>query len=149
VQAQHYESLRGARANVRAPSIQSEVITGPYVRLFVPYVTLRTERALRDVCPGLRPLAGLDEDDASPAATAAADSVLRCALRVHRPALDGQPLDRHGWRFFADPRSERRGFLMLIPTAGLAPGEHRITVWPAPRPDLAPYKTPYTIPFWR
>lgn len=145
--AHFYESLRGPKASARAPSIQSEVIEGPYVRLFVPYVTLRHNEAMRRACPGLRPLE--DEDVETAAGAAAADAVLRCALTVHRPALDGRPLDRHGFRFFANPRSQRRGFLMLIPTAGLAPGEHRLTVWPAPRPGGRANRTPWVIPFWR
>jgi len=147
VHAQFYDSLRGASASPRAPSIQSDVIVGPYVRLFVPYVTLRHEAALRRVCPGLRPLD--HDEDATPAGRAAADSVLRCALRLHRPALDGRPLDTLAFRFFANPRTERRGFLMLIPTAGLAPGEHRLTVWPARREGARTPNVPWTIPFWR
>jgi hypothetical protein len=147
VHAHFYDSLRGASASPRAPSIQSDVIAGPYVRLFVPYVTLRHEPALRRVCPGLRPLD--HDEDGTPAGRAAADSVLRCALRIHRPALDGRPLDTLGFRFFANPRTERRGFLMLIPTTGLAPGEHRLTVWPARRNVARTPDVPWTIPFWR
>jgi hypothetical protein len=147
VHAHFYDSLRGEAASERAPSIQSEVVTGPYVRLFVPYILMRHGDALRSACPGLQPLQDLGLEGAP--ADGAADAVLRCALKVHRPALDGRPLDAHGFRFYADPRSNRRGFVMFVPTAGLAPGEHRLTVWPAVGRGRTPPKTPYTIPFWR
>jgi hypothetical protein len=146
VSPRHYDSLRGDRASDRAPSIQSDVIREPYVRLFVPYMPLRHNAAFARDCPGLPDgeLAGAE----TAAGQAAADRILACALRVHRPALDGRPLDVHGLRFFVNPRTNRRGFLMLVPTAGLARGEHVLTVWPARANGRPPSKTPYTIPFW-
>jgi hypothetical protein len=147
VEARFYDSLRGEEASDRAPSIQSDVITGPYVRLFVPYMPLRHNAAFARDCRGLPAGEAAAED--SDAGRAAADAILGCALKVHRPMLDGRPLDAHGFRFFVNPRTNRRGFLMLVPTAGLTPGEHRITVWPARANGRPAPKTPYTIPFWR
>ena len=145
--ARHYESLRGGYPSPRAPSIQSDVIREPYVRLFVPYIPLRHNQALARDCPGVPSgeAAALETE----AGRAAADRILACALAVHRPALDGRPLDGHGFRFFVNPRSNRRGFLMLIPADRLAPGEHRITVWPARANGRPAPRTPYTIPFWK
>jgi hypothetical protein len=147
LEARHYESLRGDWASPRAPTIQSDVIREPYVRLFVPYIPLRHNQALARDCPGVPSgeAAALETE----AGRAAADRILACALAVHRPALDGRPLDAYGFRFFVNPRSNRRGFLMLIPAERLAPGEHRITVWPARANGRPAPRTPYSIPFWK
>jgi hypothetical protein len=161
VSPRHYDSLRGDRASDRAPSIQSDVIREPYVRLFVPYMPLRHNAAFARDCPGLPDgeLAGAE----TAAGQAAADRILACALRVHRPALDGRPLDVHGLRFFVNPRTNRRGFLMLVPTAGLARGRARPDRVARARerahavadalhdPVLALMRRPVasSIPFWR
>jgi hypothetical protein len=147
LRADFYDDQRD-EPSITRPSIASAVATGPYVRLFVPYVILRHEDAFARACPGLRPLTDVENDE-SPEAAAAADAVLRCALRVHRPALDGRPLDATGFRFHADPRTNRRGFVMFVPIAGLAPGEHRLTIWPARAQGARPARAPYTIPFWK
>ncbi len=147
--AHFYDALRGDDpASLRAPSIQSDVVTDPYVRLFVPYIPSRHDDALTRACPGLAPAAASDTLGESAANAAADDRILRCAALVHRPALDGRPLDSLGFRSFSDSRTNRRGFRLLIPAAGLAAGEHRLTVWPAPAPGRTA-SAPYVIPFWR
>jgi hypothetical protein len=81
VTASHYESLWGDEAApVSLPSIQSDVITGPYVRLFVPYRPVRHDAALRRACPGLRPPPEQADDASAPAAD---EAVLACAARLH------------------------------------------------------------------
>lgn len=146
VTADFYESLRPADdAPRRLPSIQSDVVTDPYVRLFVPYVPGRHEPALRRVCPTLRPPAG---DDRAAAAPSTDSAVLACATRLHAVTLDGRAV-AGAFHFFTNPRTERRGFLMLIPAASLAAGEHAITLQPA-RAEPAPADTaPIRIPFWK
>jgi hypothetical protein len=148
VVAGRYGSLRGdAPASDRVPSLDSDVVTGPYARLFIPYRALAHGDALTRACPGLAPL---DSDDAStPAARAAADSVLACAARIHRVSLDGRLLDGVRLRFLADPRTNRRGFVAYVPMHDVPPGEHVITVspargWRSRGPDV-----PYELPFWR
>ena len=151
--AEHYASMHaGDGASRRAPWIDSDVVTGPYLRLHIPYRPLVHERALAAACPEVRPLEDEDGGEpATPAARAAAEAVLRCAARVHRIALDGRPLEGVRLRFLADARTNRRTFVAHVPVAALAPGEHRLTVWPVRRPDgdMAVPLTPYEIPFWR
>lgn len=146
--AARYATLRGDEpAGTRAPWLDTDVVVGPYVRLFIPYRLQAHNSALAAACPGLRPL---DVDDAlAPAARAASAAVLACAARVHRVALDGRPLPGLRLRFFADPRANRRGFLAHVPVAGLAAGEHVLSVWPAVRAGRPPAKAPYELPFWR
>lgn len=147
VTADYYDTLRrDGETALGAPSIQSDIVTDPYVRLFVPYRPSRHDAALRRACPGLRPTPG---DADAPGAAAADDAVLACAARLHAVTLDGRPVPGGRFRFFTNPRTERRGFLMLIPALALAPGEHVLTVHPALR-DPSPADTaPIRIPFWR
>ena len=131
----------------RTPWIDADVVTGPYLRLHIPYRPLVHDAAMPAACPDVRPL---DFDDVnSPQARAATDAVLRCAARIHRIALDGRPLDSLRLRFFADPQANRRVFLAHVPMRGLAEGPHELTVWPAVRPGRPAPKAPYAIPFWR
>ena len=144
--AARYATLDDER-NDRAPWIDADVVTGPYLRLHIPYRPLVHDLAMPTACPDVRPL---DFDDLGSArARAATDAVLRCAARIHRIALDGRPLDSLRLRFFADPKANRRVFLAHVPVRALAEGEHVLTLWPAVRPGRAAATSPYTIPFWR
>jgi hypothetical protein len=146
--ADRYETLRGdAPASERAPTLDSDVITGPYARLFIPYRAMVHNDALARECPGLPELDG--DDSRAPAARAAAASVLACAARVHRVALDGRVLENLRFRFLADPRTNLRGFAAYVPVRDLAPGEHLLTVWPARRSSATGPAAPYELPFWR
>ncbi len=147
VRASRYESLRRPDDDVTGPSIQSDVVRDPYLRLFIPYRASRHDAAFARACPGLRSPADVEPE--SPAAAAVADAILACAARVHRPALDGRPITAASFRFHVNPATSRRGFLMLVPLDGVAAGEHRLTVWPVPAPGRAPPAAPVTIPFWR
>lgn len=144
--AARYASLDPDR-DQRTPWIDADVVTGPYLRLHIPYRPLVHDRALPAACPGVRPLP-IDGEE-SPATRAAGEAVLRCAARVHRVALDGRPLASLRLRFLADPRANRRVFVAHVPVRGLAEGEHVLTVWPVARPGRPVPTTPYTIPFWR
>lgn len=145
VTADLYDSMRAADASPTLPSIQSDVIVDPYVRLFVPYRPASHNVALRRVCPTLRPP---ENDDDAPGVAAGDDAILACVARLHAVTLDGRPAGGR-FRFFTNPRTERRGFLMLIPAANLASGEHVIGVHPARRAPAPGDTAPVRIPFWR
>ncbi|GLC26441.1 hypothetical protein [Roseisolibacter agri] len=144
--AARYATL-GAEPDTRGPWIDADVVTGPYLRLHIPYRPLVHDLAMPAACPDVRPL---DFDDLGSAqARAATEAVLRCAARIHRIALDGRPLDSLRLRFLADPKANRRVFVAHVSVRGLAEGEHVLTVWPAVRPGRPAATAPYTIPFWR
>lgn len=146
LRASGYASL-DAGGDDRAPWIDTDVVTGPYVRLHIPYRPLVHDQALAAACPELRPL---DFDDQqTPEARAAGEAVLRCAARVHRIAVDGRPLDSLRLRFFGDLVANRRVFLAHVPVRGLSEGEHVLTVWPVTRPGRPAATAPFAIPFWR
>ncbi len=145
VHAEHYESLVPARLGDRVTTIQSDVITEPYVRLFVPFRDERHALALRD-CPGA---AGTG----APAAgrTAAAARVLGCLTALHAVSVDGVRVPDPGFRFYTHPGSGVSGMVAYLPTATLAPGMHTLVVQPPPmRADRRHRPNPATeIPFWR
>ena len=144
----HYESQRRAgEAYEGVPSIQSDVVRDPYVRLFVPYQPIRHTRLLEARCPELRPFRG---DSVPP--DSAQRAVLQCWTRVQRVTLNGRPLEA-SFRFYTHPRTRVRGLVAYLPTTALPRGENVITVERPPRrreieagrPSSRP---PYVIPFW-
>jgi hypothetical protein len=158
VDADHYESLRPAGALADVPTIQSDVITGPYVRLFVPYVTARHDPALAASCPGLapmrsgrpqlRPLSARGVADGGDSS----DRALACLRTMHALAIDGRPRPEVPFRFYVHPETGRNGMIAYVPTADLASGMHTIRVMPPPRAPRSRNRgplEPHEIVFWK
>jgi hypothetical protein len=143
----------------RLPSIQSDVVRDPYLKLFIPYAPMRHGEAFAQQCPGLRPLSrgGVRMDVADPPDSAAVRAVLDCWTRLQPVALNGRPI-RPEFRFYTHPNSGIRGILAYIPVEGLPRGENVLTVGTAPRAaeDEATRRRlvsekppePYHIRFW-
>jgi hypothetical protein len=144
----------------RVPSIQSDVVRDPYVKLFIPYVPVRHGQAFAEQCAGVRPLSagGVRMDDAGPPDSAAVRAVLDCWTRLQPVTLNGRPI-RPDFRFYTHPSSGIRGILAYIPVQGLPRGENLLTVGFAPRTrarqaELAveagttPHPDHYFIRFW-
>ncbi|HEX6039751.1 MAG TPA: hypothetical protein VFZ20_16995, partial [Longimicrobium sp.] len=155
-----YESQRETgEVYARMPSIQSDVIRDPYVKLFIPYAPVRHGEAFAEQCPGLKPLsrAGLRMDNADPPDSAAVRAVLDCWTRLQPVTLNGRPL-RPEFRFYTHPDTGIRGILAYIPVEGLPRGENLLTVGLPPRSADAEAKRrrvmgaaapePYFIRFW-
>ncbi|MBX6365854.1 MAG: hypothetical protein IRZ00_18555 [Gemmatimonadetes bacterium] len=123
------------------PSIQSDIIRDPYLRLFVPYRPSRDDAALAASCPGLRAGAAGQTGSSAPADGAAA-RVLACLARIHAVTVDGRPLDALEFRFYTEPGTGVRGTLGYIPTAGLSQGGHVLRV------RMGEGEPPVEIPFW-
>ncbi|HEX2205120.1 MAG TPA: hypothetical protein VHG91_17545 [Longimicrobium sp.] len=152
VEAAFYESARTPGTVPGLPSIQSDIVRDPYVKLFVPYHPRRHSVLMERRCPGvprLSPTGMRLRDDATPAA--AMEAVLACWARVQRVTLDGKPI-APDWRFHVHPATGLSGFLAYLPTAGLARGAHALEVDRAPRlrqlEGKLPFSPPYHIPFW-
>ncbi|HEX8361581.1 MAG TPA: hypothetical protein VF613_15810 [Longimicrobium sp.] len=147
-----YENLRPDGGDYQyTPSINADVVSGPYLKLFIPYPPARLNSALRDRCPGLPVLGGgglrmpmLSDREFSDAEQ---ERVLACWARVQPVKLNGKPF-RPGFRFYTHPRTGLRGAIAYIPTAGLPAGENVLEVAALPRPNGRP-RPPYVIPFWR
>lgn len=145
--AARYANLRGtAPIDGSVPWLDADVVAGPYVRLYVPYRPMRANPVFAQRCPGITPLASADLN--TPGGQAAADRVLRCAERLHAVTLDGRPAAAQ-FRFFSDPRVNRRGFVAYIPVSQLAAGEHRLGVTPLPPVGTGNARAPWVLPFWK
>ena len=153
-----YESQRESGAVYgMTPSIQSDIIRDPYVKLFIPYLPERHNETLSVRCPELRPLqrAGFrfELPSGAPPDTNAVRLVLDCWTRLQPVTLNGQP---HAPPFYVytHPRSGARGIIAYIPTAGLPRGPNVLTIGRLPRVGMAARVTrgrpnvPYVIRFW-
>lgn len=133
--AGYYESQRQPGAVYdRTPSIQSDVVRDPYVKLFIPYTPLRHGKAFAESCPQAPELSrsGLRMNIAGPPQAAQVQAVLECWSRLQPVTLNGRAL-QPGFRFYTHPESGLRGIVAYIPTASLPRGENLLTVGVAPR----------------
>lgn len=151
----YYESQRVPSELYRnAPSIQSDIVREPYVRLFIPYNTRLLDRVIERRCPWVRPFEDSGgANGAGVADDAAMDAVLRCWSSLQRVTLNGRPL-QPSYRFSTNPETGMRGIVAYLPTAGLPRGENVLIVERPPLlDDLGPLvkprpRPPHYIPFW-
>jgi hypothetical protein len=155
VVAGFYESQRPKGVLfARSPSIQSDIIRDPYVKLFIPYTPLRDNEAVAKTCPGTKILQtrGLQVGADPLIPDSLAVPVLRCLTAMHKVTLNGAPLDSIAFDFYEHPETGIKGILAYIPAETLPRGRNVITVAQSPRfGDDAPKKPlqPWVIPFWR
>lgn len=136
----------------RTPSIQSDIVTGGYLKLFIPYVPRRHNAIMAKTCPGLHPIQsrGVQVGPDMPVADSLAIPALQCLARIHAVTLDGAARPDLQFRFYEHPGTGIKGILTYIPVDSLARGQHQITVRPAPSPEPdAKTPDPWVIPFWR
>jgi hypothetical protein len=148
-----YESQRPAgELYPRVPSIQSDVIRDPYVKLFIPYSPPRHNEDVAARCPALRPLQGRGiQLGAEPAvADTLAAPVLRCLAEIHQVTLNGARVADPDFRFYEHPTTGVKGIIAYLATDSLPKGRNTLVVQQAPIPDEPGRKLrPYVIPFWR
>jgi hypothetical protein len=148
----YYADARDLReAQQGHPYIPSEIVRGPYLRLFVPYVPRRLDAALERDCPQATLRAEKSDPDEQRAAEAARTiELLKCAAEKLYPlALDGRPLTDLRYDFARDPLTEMRGFVAMIDVRELPRGRHELTVIRPQPPDAEEPVQPALIPFWR
>ena len=148
----YYADTRDLREAQRGhPYIPSEIIRGPYLRLFVPYVPRRLDAALERDCPQATLREEKSDKDAQRAAEAARTSeLLRCAAdKLYPILLDGQPVANLRYDIARDPLTEMRGFVAMIDVRELPRGRHELTVIRPQLPNQEEPVLPALIPFWR
>lgn len=148
-----YESQRSPdEMYARLPSIQSDIVTGRYVKLFIPYIPRRHNAMVAKTCPTLHPIQsrGLQLGGDTPVPDSLAIPVLECLARIHDVTLDGAPRHDLQFRFYEHPASGIKGIITYIPADSLTPGQHVIMVRQVPSADsTVALPAPVTIPFWR
>lgn len=161
VRYQYYENGREPGVTYsRIPSIQSDIIRDPYVKLFIPFSPPRHNAAVARSCPSLKPLQDrglslgadpfLDDSLVVP--------VLDCLAKLHAVTLDGTPQTSVPFSFYEHPVTGLKGMIAYLSVDSLARGRHVITVMPVPPVELptdstelanASWKKPLVIPFWK
>jgi hypothetical protein len=148
----YYADARDLReAQQGHPYIPSEIIRGPYLRLFVPYVPRRLDAALERDCPQATLRAEKSDQEEQRAAEAARTTeLLRCAAdKLYPLQLDGLPLADLRYDIARDPLTEMRGFVTMIDVRELPRGRHELAVVRPQPPDEEEPVQPALIPFWR
>jgi hypothetical protein len=159
VNSRFYESQRlPGKSYARAPSIQSDIIKDPYVKLFIPYSPRRDNPAIASTCPTLKPIA--DRGLQIGADVSLPDSitvpVLSCIARMHAVSLDSAPRPDVEFSFYEHPTTGVKGVIAYIAVDSLPRGRHVIGVVPTPPTPLPKdsavredWKRPTLIPFWK
>jgi hypothetical protein len=149
VDAAHYDDQRDPARDPAVPFVQGAVVTGPYLRLVVPYQPRRDTPALQRDCAAA--------DDPAAAADAKSTALLQCLQRLHPASLDGKPLAGLRYEVGSDARTDRPALVAMIDVRGLAHGRHELQLVQPPqiahggsggKADAAT-DTVVRIPFWR
>jgi hypothetical protein len=159
VSARFYEDQHEAgKPYPRTPSIQSDVIKDPYVRLFIPYFPRRYNATLAKACPSLKPLEsrGLHMGADPEVPDSLAVPVLACLTKVHNVKLDGAVIGNPDFSFYEQQSTGLKGIVSYIPVDSLARGRHTLEIMPVPPTPLPSdpaaaktWKEPYVISFWK
>lgn len=124
----YYRDTSATRDGV-LPSIDAEVITGPYLKLYLPYRPRRHNPLLEARCP-------------QPAEASA-----QCVGNLYTLSLAGQPLTGLTFDFTRDMPSQFVGVATFLDVRTLPPGRHELTIVAPPR---NPGETlTIRIPFYR
>jgi hypothetical protein len=148
----HYADVRDLReAQEGQPYIPGEIVRGPYLRLFVPYVPRRLDAVVERDCPeAIRHPEESDPEQKRAAEGARTIALLKCvADQLHPLQLDGQPVTDLRYDVARDPITGMRGFVAMIDVRQLPSGRHELAVIRPQRPDDDEPVPPILIPFWR
>lgn len=115
----HYDDQRDPARDKTRPYLQSAIVTGPYLKLVVPYQPRRDEAAMRNRCSDKT--RGLEGD-------ALAKAQLACLQELHRVTLDGKPLAHLRYEIASDPRTDLPALLAMIDVRELPQGRHELRV---------------------
>lgn len=119
VDPRHYRDS-GTRGDGRQPTIDSDIITGPLIRLYLPYRPRRHNALIAEACPELA--ATVARGDAPDNATGAA-----CLGNLYKVSLDGAALTP-SYLFTRDGATDFVGVLAYLPTAALPAGAHELRI---------------------
>lgn len=149
----HYDSLRDSDRAATAPSIQSDVIDGPYLRLFIPYDAREDNERMRKLCPDVPPMRseGLFVAPRNKPAKARVDALAACFDKLYEIEIDGKRTANPGFVFYRHPQGNIPGRLALIPAGSLEAGRHMLTVKHTPLPGKKEddSRDESFIPFWK
>jgi len=146
LRAAHYLDRQRLGESQNAPALTSDVLTGPYAKLWIPYVPEWHDAALARCTPKSRERWLAD--------VAASRAVLDCLAASQPIRLDGRPVDALWW-WSEDARHDRRGFQVMIDLRAQRTGPFLLEIdQPESQRKLDDNATghddlPWRIPFWR
>lgn len=139
------------------PSIDTDVVVGPYVRLVLPYRPSTHNARIAKACPELEPareggfsFGRLEDDDPHQRSRVA----IECFVGLFHIELDGRPLTDVRFDWYTEPRHQVPGAIAYLDVRELTPGRHQLMV-DAPRGELPSgleaedRRRRLVIPFWR
>jgi hypothetical protein len=142
------------------PSIQSAMVSDPYLELRLPYYGRRDDEVVEALCPDLDPLSdsriSIRPPNPDIPEIERLVSVRECMIRIAEIRLDGDPLEGLDWRFSRAPESGVPMLVAFISVRDLPPGAHDLSIRRQIRPvepdgdadDLEDHFRVFTIPFW-
>lgn len=146
----HYQNLTDEGAAHHVPTIQSDIISEPYLRLFIPFRAKNDNKRVADQCPDIEPArregfyAGIGEENLSEERRVA---LLECLASVYTITIDDVPTPATQFFFSQHPTSKIRGLQTYIPVDTLGKGQHRLRIEKQPEDEKEKPKV-YYIPFW-
>ena len=143
IRSQHYLDRQDAGDAHNAPALPSEVLGGPYARLWIPYVPEWHDPVLARCRPATRERWLADAESSR--------AVLDCLAATQPITLDGQPVSAPWW-WSADERHGRQGFQVMIDLRALGTGAFELAITQpeaARESDGEDEDTLWRIPFWR
>jgi hypothetical protein len=138
VDPRHYRDS-GVTRDGRRPTIDSDVINAPLIRLYLPYRPRRHNPMIAAACPDL---AAAVAGGSVPDNTVGAG----CVGGLYKVSLDGT-LVANDYLFTRDSASDFVGVISYIPTASLQPGWHEFTI-DAPGNEADAPRELIKIPFY-
>jgi hypothetical protein len=119
-----YDNLRDPDKRLPPVSIPSEVVEGPYLRVFVDYPKLLDE-AMYGHCANPVVPDGLPRWKRQHLADSAN---LVCMTRFFQLSINDSLIAAPGWMFHDHPVAASPGVVAYLPTAGFKPGKNKLTV---------------------
>jgi len=114
----HYDNLRSKKELIGSASIQSEFVSGKFLRVFV--VHHKIFERIKDLNCGKIDLDNMTQKQGK--------QQLQCLSQVYRLEIDKKPQDSVQWRFHQHPKTKEIGLLTVIPIHKIAVGEHLLQV---------------------
>ncbi|MCB1041708.1 MAG: hypothetical protein KDC35_02150 [Acidobacteria bacterium] len=137
--------------SAKVPQIESEVVQGDYVRLFIPFDVRRFNELIKENCPDLRPLRvdGIGLPIGSRDERNQLEPYLQCIVALYQVRLNGSSSETP-FLFHRDASTSVWGVVTRINVRDLDPGAHLLEV-DVPRHVKDAWGKPQThfIHFWK
>ncbi len=142
-----YDNLRAENQMIPLASIQSDMITDDYIRLFVHYHK-NEDQWLKKMCVTQAEFEPADSLSRYEKASLRDQNALQCFQTYLSIQIDGQEQNNVEWLFHTHPNKGEQGVITYIPIANKAAGKHVISIKKhVPKEEKNPPRN-IDIPFW-